>query len=644
MHHIIKHAIGRLKTWSLNCIPQSTEKFLSLLVYIKDSVGLRFIDSLQFLNTSLAKLAQNLTDTPHLDSITTMPDYIKSSASKSVFPYSYIDSFTRLEEQRSSLPPISDFFDFLTQQVNITQDDHNTAARVYKDCNCNCLKDYMLLYMKLDIYLLADIFESFRAAALSEDSLDPLNFYSIPGLSWASALKSMNQPLQLLSDHTMYNFFESAIRGGMTFINKHRVTSRDDGELLYIDVNNLYGWSLSQKLPCSDFGWILNDDVLERLIYELPRMDVNSNFGFIFEVDLITPSELHDKLDQLPPAPIFEMPPDSKVNKLLLHHKDKCNYVIHFRLLQCYILLGVKVSKVHRAIKFQQDHVFMSYIDSNTTKRALATNDFTKSYYKLKNNSLYGKTVENIRKRTNLRLCNTVKKLVTYSSKALFKRSIKITEDLVIATMFKEAICLNRPVYIGQAVLDLSKLRMYTLNYTELAKYRQEFNCSIDIIAADTDSFFLCCRGVNLNSQLLPAMIKDELLDTSNYPSTHPLYSKKFAAQIGKFKDESGGVDKYSDWIFLRPKLYSLLTVNDNEFNKAKGVIMKQARLTHKRYLEVLNDTEPHYVKQRRIGSTNHQLYSFESTRRALTSTDDKRLWIGSNQSVAYGHYRHHLA
>ena len=134
-------------------------------------------------------------------------------------------------------------------------------------------------------------------------------------------------------------------------------------------------------------------------------------------------------------------------------------------------------------------------------------------------------------------------------------------------------------------------------------------------------------------------MIRDEWLDTSNFPKDHPLYSTRFASQIGKFKDEGAGVNNYIDWIFLRPKLYSLLSDMLKEYNKAKGVIMRQARLTHQHYLDVLEANEPYNIKQRRIGSTNHQLYTYESTRRALSATDDKRLWIGPNQSVAYGHY-----
>ena len=103
-----------------------------------------------------------------------------------------------------------------------------------------------------------------------------------------------------------------------------------------------------------------------------------------------------------------------------------------------------------------------------------------------------------------------------------------VTDDLLVAHLSKESICLDRPIYIGQAVLDLSKLRMYQLQYHELENYRNEFKgCELNIIAGDTDSFFLECRNIDVSSQLLPAMIRDELLDTSNFPKSHSLYSNK---------------------------------------------------------------------------------------------------------------------
>ena len=250
---------------------------------------------------------------------------------------------------------------------------------------------------------------------------------------------------------------------------------------------------------------------------------------------------------------------------------------------------------------------------------------------------MYGKTVENLKKRMNLRLCNSKQKMMTYASKAGFKKSIKIADNLIAAILNKDVVCLDRPSYIGQSVLDLSKLRMYQLQYVDLEKYRQQFHCEINVIAGDTDSFFLECKGVKLD-QLLPAMIADDLLDTSNYDVRHPLYSKKHDSVIGKFKDESKGSVKYLEWIFLRPKCYSLLAENSTSM-KAKGINLVGTDIRHETYKSVYTNSNSVSVPQSRIGTRNHQLYTFETTKVALTCNDDKRDWVGPNDSLAYGNY-----
>ena len=398
----------------------------------------------------------------------------------------------------------------------VTDVEYEYAQRLWRECGCKNLKDYLLLYLQLDVYLLADVFETFRQTALQEDGLEPLNFFSIPGLAWCSALKSLPRPLELLQDSLMYEFFENGARGGMTFVNKHCVQADSSTELLYIDVNNLYGWALSQPLPTSGFTWIHDKTELESLVAGLSSTTSSSTKGHVFEVDITVPPEWHDKLSQLPPAPISKPPPNSKVPKLLLTLESKQNYIIHHRLLQFYIQhMGVEVTAVHRAVEFDEDFVFKQYIDGNTAKRVSSVTKFAKDYYKLKNNILYGKSIENLRNRFKLRLCNTPKKYVTHVSKASFRRSVIIDTDLIAAHMDQDSVCLNRPIFVGQAVLDLSKLRMYQLQYQELEAYRVEFPDSrIDIVAGDTDSFFLECHNLNLSTELLPAMVRDGLLDT----------------------------------------------------------------------------------------------------------------------------------
>ena len=186
-----------------------------------------------------------------------------------------------------------------------------------------------------------------------------------------------------------------------------------------------------------------------------------------------------------------------------------------------------------------------------------------------------------------MRLCNNAKKLITYTSKPQFKESIIIADDLVAVLLDKDVVTLDKPSYIGQAVLDLSKLRMYELNYVELEMYRQQFNCEINIIAGDTDSFFLECRDVDLRSQLLPAMIANEQLDTSNYDVNDPLYSCRFSAVIGKFKDESKGCVHYQEGVFLRPKSYALKT-QAKPVMKCKGINLNQTDIQFQSYLQLL--------------------------------------------------------
>ena len=622
LHHILKYALGEFKSWGISCISQSTEKFLTLTAYIKKKT-VKFIDSYQFLNRSLADLGDILPFHPLSDQVFDTP-LIKG---KVLFPYNLVTSLDVLLTT-TRLPVI---------WPGVTEEEYAVALNVWNHFNCRCLLDYMMIYLKVDVFLLADIFQAFRIQSLNEDCLEPLAFVGIPGMSLASALKQTQIPIELIQDPEMSSFFEGGIRGGMTFINRHHVFANDDTELLYIDINSLYGWALGEKLPCGEFEWILDDAELTWLLFDCTDVTYDSDIGYILEVDLFIPSELHEKLDDLPLAPVHECPPNSRVKKLLLTHKPKFNYVLHIKLLQIFLKLGAVATKVHRAVRFKQDNVFKSYIDTNTDKRSAATNEFHKDFFKLKSNSLFGKLIDNLKKRMNLRLCNSSRSLITYCSKASFRKSSKIVDDLIAVFLCKDVDCLVRPSYMCQAVLDFSKVRMYQLQYIDLQKYRNVFNCTINIVAGDTDSFFLECKNVSLRTQLLPLMLSDGLLDTSNYSSDDPLYSSNLKSVAGKFKDEGKGIE-YSEWIFLMPKCYSLKGGPKN-IMKAKGISIKQCNIVHESFKRIYLENTIERLPQVRIRSINHQLYTIESNKVALKCLDDKRYWLDENKSVAYGHY-----
>jgi hypothetical protein len=453
----------------------------------------------------------------------------------------------------------------------------------------------------------------------------------------------------------------------MTFINRHYLSrnSPEDAdydssmprvELLYIDANNLYGHALSMSLPQSNFQWM--ECTLERqhLIANLATMNISGDKGFVAEVDLIIPPHLHDILDDLPLAP--EKSKTSKEwmtpymesmldgaryqasEKLLLTHLPKFHYVVHFALLQFYVKMGVVINKIHRIVTFQQSSFFEPYITFNSKQRQLATTEFSKDFFKLKNNSLFGKTMENVRCRMDMRLCQTAERLRTYSSKPLFKSVKMFSPELVGVQLLKEEVLLDRPVYIRQAVLDLSKLVIYELRYKSLSHYAQRFGGSITIAGGDTDSFFVMLKGISLNQQLLPAMAIDGLLDSSNYPSSHPLYSSTNKARLGCVKDEGAG-EVWKEWVLLKPKCYSMCTVNEHEHKRAKGVQRSVVanEIYHKDYVAIFEGCQDDYRSVRRFSSTRHTITTVEQRKKALSLWEDKRAWISLNESKAYGHH-----
>lgn len=400
---------------------------------------------------------------------------------------------------------------------------------------------------------------------------------------------------------------------------------------------------------------------------DVKTFDFEGEMGLLLEVDLVYPVSLQKRTEDLPLAPekvtieaemlteqmqeqwsrlmdIRYGKPDKPYrgcNKLLLTHYDRERYVVHGEILKFYLSMGMQLSKIHRGLKFKQSAFFAPYIAYNSTKRQQANNAFEKDYYKLKNNALFGKTMENVRRRITYRLCNTAEKVTTLASRPEFLSSNIFNEDLVGVRLCKNRVILNKPIFIGQAVLDLSKLEMYELRYKHLSFYDHTFEGKIRAAGGDTDSFFLSVRDIDVAKDLLPEMLEDGLLDSSNYPTDHPLYSTAYKAKLGCVKDEAEG-KAFREWVLLRPKMYSMLLANTKEKKRAKGVrqftLAKEIR--HADYLQAYQAQKDYKHAQRRIGSIKHQNYTLHFEKRTLTFFEDKRAWIGKNRSLPYGNYK----
>ena len=409
--HLLMQAISKVEG-RVSCIPNNTEKYISF------SLGqLRFIDSAQFLLASLDKLvAANRSEAFHITA-RYEPDHQKRTLllRKGVYPYEYMDSWERFEETK--LPPKEAFYSKLTD-AKISDNDYAHAQRVWETFGCQTVGNYADLYCRTDVLLLADVFENFRKTSQKQYRLDPAHYYTSPGLSWDALLKKTGVELELLTDYDQHLFIEKGMRGGISMVSKRHArannpavegydSEKPNSHILYLDANNLYGWAMSQPLPTGGFRWVEDCDGLVGTIKDQPAEGPE---GFILEVDLEYPQELHDRHNAYPLAPermvvqkewmsvyqhglLGKGMASAEVEKLVPNLRDKNHYVLHYRNLQLYLGLGLQLRKVHRALRFEQSPWMEPYIRMNTELRKQATSAFEKDLYKLMNNSVFGKTM-----------------------------------------------------------------------------------------------------------------------------------------------------------------------------------------------------------------------------------------------------------
>ena len=564
---------------------------------------------------------------------------------KGVYPYEFMDGFEKFEKR---LPKQTSFFSRLNQE-KVSDEDFAHAQRVWKEFGCKNMGDFHDLYLLSDVLLLADVLESFRKLCEKHYELDPAHFFTTPGLAWDAMLKMTEIELELLGDVDQLLMIEKGIRGGNSNVfkrfakaNKKFMKNFNPAKkskfLVYLDANNLYGWAMSQPLPVGDFAWMRREELQnwEKLVLEEGK-------GCILEVDLEYPRELHDLHNDFPLAPeILEL---GDCKKLTQNLRDKKEMVLHGRNLRRVLSLGMKLKSIKRGISFSEKPFMKCYIDKNTELRAKGKTKFEKEFFKLMNNSVFGKTMENLRKRVSIELVKDADRAEKLVMKPNFA-DLKIFDEFLIAIKMKKTrVVMNKPIFAGMTILDLSKLLMFNFHYGYVKKKWK----NVSVLYTDTDSLVLEIETEDFFADIA-ADVK-EWFDTNDFSPEHPAVlngmpivpeNKK---KIGLMKDECCGA-VMTEFVALKPKLYSFLTEEDEkirEKQKAKGVkkcIIKKS-LRHENFVKCLNTGQSQMRKQSFFRSREHHLFTESLTKLALNPRDDKRVVLENGiDTLALGHWR----
>ena len=404
------------------------------------------------------------------------------------------------------------------------------------------------LYCKADVILLADIFEKFIEVSRTEFGINPLYHISLPGTTWSNGLKYTKIELELIKNVDLFQMFENGIRGGIGGIFGDRYFESDKNTvILHVDKNNLFGFAMLMHLPTGNFQIYENNSITKSFINKVLNTHDCSNIGYVLIVDLIYPDNIKYKSKNFPFCPEnktihpdtytqymkeHEPRPHRPTSKLICDQTNKEYYIVHYKNLKFYLRMGMIIKKVHRIVSFDQTPWLAKYIDYNTQKRAQADSDFMKYYHKNLICSFFGKTMEDVRNRIKVEFVKNTdeRTILRYQSRLDFNGIHKSYQDYDSYTFKSNVVKMEKPIYLGFCILELSKLLMYETYYDKLQKY---FGIDgIQIHYQDTDAFIMSIKTTDLINDLSNLQYQYKMFDFSNLNKEHKLFSNEFKKSL----------------------------------------------------------------------------------------------------------------
>ena len=624
---------------ALNCIGNSCESFKMIdFKFKKMKYSFKLLDICNFVKGSLSELSKNLLDKDKIITKKHFPNNFDMLKEKTDFPYEWLTKENLLDKE---LPSIDKFYSSLKLK-NISKEEYDKTIDIYKKLKCKNVKDYLEIYMKLDICLQADIFNTFRNTIWNKFEVDCSKYITSCSLTLHLMLKDTKVKIQLFKDITMFDYVDSSILGGLCIASQNIANNDDNKSIISsCDVCSLYPYIMSQKLPLSNNKFVSKFNKL--------RYGQDKNHSCLLNVEIYTTNKVKNNkimsqfpalisktkisYDQLSDFQRKNLKENYKSSEKLIPHLgyDKNSY-ISFEMYELMKSFGYKIN-IKKILEYKHENFMKPYIDFLFEKKSYykSIGDVGMSNtFKILANSLFGATMTRCERFKNFKIVTNEQQVDKQVKKPNFNSRNIINENLAILEMEKTSVVYSYPILIGSIILQNSKVHMYNYLYKI---YPKLFGNHYKVLYMDTDSIY---AKLNMTHEEYVKILENN--------------KDLFGKEIGQIEPESLN-DPIQEGVFLSSKSYSYICKNDIPINKdkmknnilhTKGIMnsYSQQYINHNLFKQtLLNNNKPQKISFNTISVKNQQISTNKITKNNIEFLNDKRYIKDINSNVPHTLY-----
>ena len=615
---------------TMKCIGNSSESFKMIDFKFKNmKYSFKLLDICNFIKGSLSGLSKNLLDKDKIITKQHFPDNFELLKEKACFPYEWLTKENIFHEK---LPSIDKFYSSLKLQ-NIKKEEYDKTIEIYKKLKCKSVKDYLETYMKLDICLQVDIFNSFRNTIWDKFEIDCSKYVTSCSLSLDLMLKYTKVKIELFKDITMFDYTDSSVMGGLCIASQN-IVDNDDGKstISSCDVVSLYPYIMTQKLPISNYKFVSK--------FDRDRYGQSRDHSCLLNVEIHTTKKVKDhkilsqfpalvsktsiKYDQLSDFQRKNLKENYKSSEKLISHLgyDKNSY-ISFEMYEMLKSLGYRIN-IKRILEYRHSNFMKPYIEILFEKKSYyksIKNKGMSNTFKILMNSLFGVTMTRVERFKNFKIVTTEEQVDKYVKKPNYISRNIVNKDLSIIDMEKTSVVYSYPILIGSIILQNSKVHMYNYLYKI---YPKLFGDDYKVLYMDTDSIY---SKLNISYE--------------KYLETLENNKDVFGEDIGQMEVENL-YNPIKEFIALSSKCYSYINKDDVNISHTKGICDSYSKkyIDHKLFKEtLLNNNKPNKINFNIISVKNQKISTKEIIKNNIEFLNDKRYIKDINSNVPHTLY-----